>query len=149
MQGLGNGDHFPMFRHAQPGACQEVFMKKIVFALALAGLATPPLLAQPRGRAPAPLPGAHETPGELVLFSEASFAGQSRTIGGDSPAVSTPFAIHSVSIHPGDRWQICANRNFQAPCTTVTRPIADAGVIGVTGQVGSIRQIPDPNPPAN
>ena len=124
-------------------------MKKIIFTLAFAGLATSPLLAQPRGRAPGPVPGAHETAGELVLFSDANFAGQSRTISGASPAVSTPFAIRSLSIRPGDRWQICAGRNFQAPCTTVTRPIANAGIIGVTGQIGSIRLIPDPNAPTN
>ena len=84
-----------------------------------------------------------------VTQGEANFAGQSRTISADSPSVSTPFAIHSVSIKPGERWQICANREFRAPCTTVTRPIADARLIGVTGQVGSIRQVPDPNAPTN
>jgi uncharacterized protein (DUF2237 family) len=120
-------------------------MKKLIFALALAGLATSPLAAQPRNRAPAPLPGAHDTAGELVLYGTANFAGQSQTIRGDSPSVSTPFGIHSISIKPGERWQICAGRNYQAPCTTVQRPIADAAVIGVTGQVGSIRLIPDPN----
>ena len=124
-------------------------MKKIILTLALAGLATSPALAQPRGRAPVPLPGAHDTAGELVLYSEANFAGQSRTISADSPSVGTPFAIHSISIKPGERWQICAGRNYQTPCTTVQRPIADARLIGVTGQVGSIRQVPDPNAPGN
>lgn len=118
-------------------------MKKIIFLLALAGLATSPALAQ--RRAAPPPPGAHDTAGELVLYGAANFAGQSQTIRGDSPSVSTPFGIHSISIKPGDRWQICAGRNFQAPCTTVQRPIADATIIGVTGQIGSIRLLPDPN----
>lgn len=118
-------------------------MKTIIFTLALAGLATSPLSAQTRPRAP--VPGAHETAGELVLYSEANFGGQRQIVRGDSPAVSTPFSIRSISIKPGERWQICANRNFQAPCTTVQRPIADATLIGVTGQVGSIRPVEDPN----
>ena len=123
-------------------------MKKIILTLALAGLATTPLLAQPRRAAPPP-PGAHDVAGELVLYGATDFAGQSRRVTGAQASLSTPFAIRSLSIKPGERWQICANANFRPPCTTVTRPIADASIIGVTGQVGSIRLLPDPNGPGN
>jgi hypothetical protein len=123
-------------------------MKKMLFALALASLAATPLLAQaPRVRAPAP--GAHDVEGEIVLYGAANFSGPSQRVTGSQASLTTPFAIRSLSIRPGDRWQICANRDFQPPCTTLTRPIADAAVIGVTGQLGSIRLIPDPNAPAN
>lgn len=121
-------------------------MKKIILALAFAGLATSPLLAQTRARAPQP--GAHDRQGELVLYGGANYAGQSQVVNRDSPTLSTPFAIRSLAIKPGDRWQVCANPNFQPPCTVISRPIPDAGIIGVTGQVGSIRLIPDPNAPA-
>lgn len=120
-------------------------MKKIIFTLALAGLATSPLLAQPRGRAPAPLPGSHDVAGELVLYGATAFSGQSQRVTGEHASLSTPFAIRSLSIKPGDRWQICANPGFRPPCTTVQRPIADASIIGLTGQIGSIRLLPDPN----
>ena len=123
-------------------------MKKIILTLALAGLATSPLLAQPRRAAPPP-PGAHDVAGELVLYGATDFAGQSRRVTGEQASLSTPFAIRSLSLKPGDRWQVCANANFRPPCTTVTRPIADANIIGVTGQVGSIRLLPDPNAPTN
>src|SRR5689334_11486200 len=123
-------------------------MKKLIFALALAGIATSPLLAQPRRAAPPP-PGAHDVAGELVLYGAPDFSGQSQRVTGAQASLSTPFAIRSLSIRPGDRWQICANRNFQAPCTTVNRPIADASIIGVTGQIGSIRLLPDPNAATN
>ena len=122
-------------------------MKKFVLTLALAALATTPLQAQ--RRAAPPPPGAHDTAGELVLYGALDFSGQSQRVTGAQASLSTPFAIRSLSIHPGDRWQICANRNFQAPCTTVTRPIGDASIIGVTGQIGSIRLLPDPNTAAN
>ena len=120
-------------------------MKKIILTLALAGLATSPLLAQPRGRAVPPPPGAHDVAGELVLYSAHDFTGQTQRVTGERASLSTPFAIRSLSLRPGDRWQICANRDFRPPCTTVTRPLADASIIGVTGQVGSIRLLPDPN----
>jgi uncharacterized protein (DUF2237 family) len=121
-------------------------MKKLVLTLALAGLATSPALAQ--RRAVPPPPGGHDEAGVLILYGTANFSGQSQRITGAQASLSTPFAIRSLSIHPGDRWQICANRNFQGPCTTVTRPIQDATIIGVTGQVGSIRLVPDPNAPS-
>ena len=70
-------------------------MKKIILTLAIAGLAASPLVAQPRNRAPAPLPGAHDTAGELVLYGAANFSGQSQTIRADSPSVSTPFPFHA------------------------------------------------------
>jgi hypothetical protein len=138
-----------MFSPAQHRAGYEAVMKKIILTLALAGLATSPLLAEPRGRAVAPPPGAHDVAGELVLYGAHGFSGQSQRVTGERPNLSTPFAIRSLSIHPGDRWQICANQNFRPPCTTVTRPLANASIIGVTGQVGSIRLLPDPNAPAN
>jgi len=124
-------------------------MKKIILTLALAGLATSPLLAQPRGRAVPPPPGAHDVAGELVLYGATDFSGQSQRVTGERASLSTPFAIRSLSIHPGDRWQICAHPGFRPPCTTVQRPLANASIIGVTGQIGSIRLLPDANAPTN
>lgn len=118
-------------------------MKKLIFALAIAGLATSPALAQ--RRAVPPPPGAHDEAGVLILYGAANFSGQSQRVTGEQASLGTPFAIRSLSIKPGDRWQICANRNFQAPCTTVTRPLGDASILGITGQIGSVRLLPDPN----
>lgn len=123
-------------------------MKKTIFTLAVAALAASPLLAQPRRAAPPP-PGAHQVEGELVLYGATDFSGQSQRVTGARPSFSAPFAIRSLSIRPGDRWQICINPDFRPPCTTVTRPIADASILGISGQVGSIRLLPDPNAGGN
>lgn len=118
-------------------------MKKMILALAIAGFAASPLMAQRRA-APPPA-GAHEQEGVLILYGATDFSGQSQRVTGAQGSFSAPFTIRSLSIRPGDRWQICTNANFRAPCTTVTRPIADASILGITGQVGSIRLLPDPN----
>ena len=118
-------------------------MNKTIFALAIAGLAASPLLAQPRRAAPPPR-GAHEVVGELVLYGALDFGGQSQRVTGERASFSAPFTIRSLSIRPGDRWQICINPDFRPPCTTVTRPIADASILGISGPVGSIRIVPDP-----
>jgi hypothetical protein len=117
-------------------------MKKLILTLALAGLATSPLIAQ--RRAVPPPPGAHDTAGEIVLYGASDFSGQSQRVTGAQASFSTPFAIRSLSIHPGDRWQICAHPNFRPPCTNVTRPMGDASILGITGQIGSIRLAPEP-----
>ena|SRR6218665_1446526 len=122
-------------------------MKTLLSALALASLAATPLAAQPQ-RARAPVPGAHDVPGEIVLYGAANFSGQSQRVSGARASLSTPFAIRSLSVRPGDRWEICANADFRPPCTILNRPIADAGVVGIQGQIGSIRLLPDPNAPA-
>lgn len=119
-------------------------MKNTIFALAVAGLAASPLLAQPPRGPVAPLPGAHEVEGELVLYAAPDFSGQSQRVTGQRASFTSPFTIRSLSIRPGDRWQICLNPDFRPPCTTVSRPIADASILGITGQVGSIRLLPDP-----
>ena len=119
-------------------------MKKTILAFAVAALAASPLLAQPRRAAPPP-PGAHEAEGVLILHSAMDFGGQTQRVTGTQASFSAPFTIRSLSIRPGDRWQICVNANFRAPCTTVTRPIGDASILGITGQVGSIRLLPDQN----
>ena len=122
-------------------------MKKLGLTLALAGLAATPSMAQ--RRAVPPPPGAHDVAGEIVLYGALDFNGQSQRVTGERASLSTPFAIRSLSIHPGDRWQICANPNFRPPCTTVQRPLGDASILGITGQIGSIRLLPDPNAPGN
>ena len=133
-----------MFSIPTPRLRQDRRMKKIVLAVAVAGLAATPLLAQPRRAVPPPA-GAHEAEGVLILYGAHDFGGQSQRVTGEQASLSTPFAIRSLSIRPGDRWQICVNPGFRAPCTTVTRPIADASILGITGQVGSVRLLPDPN----
>jgi hypothetical protein len=124
-------------------------MKKLIFTLAAAGLAASPLLAQPQRGRVAPMPGAHEAQGVLILYGAMDFSGQSQRVTGEQARFSSPFAIRSLSIRPGDRWQICVNPGFRPPCTNLTRPIADASILGITGQVGSIRLLPDPNATAN
>ena len=119
-------------------------MKTMILILAIAGLAASPLLAQPQRGRIAPMPGAHQVEGELVLYGAMDFSGQSQRVTGARTTFSAPFTIRSLSIRPGDRWQICLNPDFRPPCTTVTRPITDASILGISGPVGSIRILPDP-----
>ena len=61
-----------------------------------------------------------------------------------SSTVHTDWNIRSLSVHPGDRWQICARPRFRDPCIILTRNVPDATMIGIEGQIGSARPAPEP-----
>ena len=119
-------------------------MKKIYFALAAtAGLAAMPLLAQGGGRGGVDTK-MHSVHGELVLYKEGNYNGEQHVIDESSSTVHTDWNIRSLSVHPGDRWQICARPRFRDPCIILSRNVPDATVIGIQGQIGSARPAPEP-----
>ncbi len=121
-------------------------MKKIYFGLAAAGcVAAMPLLAQPGGQGVDTK--MHSVHGELILYKETNFNGEQMIVNEANSTVHTEWNIRSLSIHPGDRWQICARPRFRDPCIILTRNVPDATMIGVEGQIGSARPAPD-TPPA-
>lgn len=119
-------------------------MKKIYVALAAAGcVAAMPLLAQSGGVSNK----MHSVHGELILYKETNFNGEQMVVNEANSAVRTEWNIRSLSLHPGDRWQICARPRFREPCIILTRNVGDATMIGVEGQIGSARPAPE-TPPA-
>ena len=128
-------------------------MKKIITMAALAALAAVPALAtqQPAAKQgvatqPGGLP--HTVAGELILFENTSYNGDSWTLDSASPTVHTDWNIRSVAMHPGDSWQICARSRFRTPCIILNRSVADATLIGIEGQIGSARPAPAAAPAA-
>ena len=118
-------------------------MKKVIFALTGgAGIAAMPLLAQPGGQSvDAKM---HSVHGELVLYKEANYNGEQHIVNEAASTVHTDWNIRSLSVHPGDRWQICARPRFRDPCIILSRNVPDATMIGIEGQIGSARPAPEP-----
>lgn len=114
-------------------------MGKVGLALAVAGMAAMPALATQQDdqrRAPA-MP--RTVQGELVLYEMTQYNGDYFTVESPSSRVQTDWNIRSLTIHPGDRWQICARPRFREPCIVLDRSVHDAALIGVEGQIGSAR----------
>jgi hypothetical protein len=123
-------------------------MKKVVFALgAVASIAAMPLLAQQTGQGASSK--MHSVHGELILYKETNFNGEQEVIDEARSTVHTDWNIRSISLHPGDRWQICARARFREPCIILTRNVADATMIGIEGQIGSARPAPETPPAGN
>jgi hypothetical protein len=122
-------------------------MNRMMVAVALAATAAMPALAMQQDtarKAAAPtVPAPHTVRGELTLYEQTNFNGDNWVVDGPSTSVHTDWDIHSVSIHPGDRWQICARPRFREPCIVLGVSVHDASLIGVEGQIGSARPAPE------
>ena len=79
-------------------------MKKIYLAVAAAGsVVAMPLFAEQRMNQNTP-----QVHGELILYKELNFNGETATIDNAMTSVHTDWNIRSIKVFPGDRWQICA-----------------------------------------
>ena len=122
-------------------------MNKTLIALGCAALLAVPALAtvQSNTKQAAPVQPPRTVHGELVLYEMTNYNGDSWTVDGPSSTVHTDWNIRSVTIHPGDRWQICARPRFRDPCIVLDRSVHDASLIGVEGQIGSARPAREEN----
>lgn len=119
-------------------------MKKIhVAAAAVVGIAAMPLLAA-QGQSSGAGAKIHSVPGELILYKQTNFNGEQEVVDTARGTVHTDWNIRSISLHPGERWQICARPRFRDPCIILDRNVPDATVVGIEGQIGSARPAPTP-----
>ncbi|MGQ0560184.1 MAG: hypothetical protein ACT4OE_11510 [Sphingosinicella sp.] len=112
-------------------------MNRILLAL-LAGGAAGVSLAQPTSTSTSSIQ-APTRAGELTLFDTMNYTGDYVIIDDTRTHIRVPWNIRSLGIHPGDRWQLCAQTRFREPCIILDRSVHDARLIGVEGQIGSAR----------
>jgi hypothetical protein len=126
-------------------------MKKTILTLGLiAAAAVPAAAMQQQANSQTAVPRPPTTVrGELTLYEMVNYNGDTKVIDNSSAAVRTDWNIRSVSIHPGDRWQICARARFRDPCIILDRSVHDASLIGIEGQIGSARPAPAEQPQGN
>jgi beta/gamma crystallin len=108
-------------------------MKKMIVMSAL-------LAAGSAGAQPPSQPQSPAQAGEMILYEQTNYNGDSYPIDRDRPYVKTTWNIRSIAIHPGEKWQICAKPRFQGDCIVLPRSVNDAKLIGVMGQIGSTRR---------
>ena len=117
-------------------------MNRMMVALALAGVAAMPALAAGSEAQTNQVATPHTVAGRLTLYEMKNYAGDSWEIDQPAGTVRTDWPIRSITVHPGDRWQICARPRFRE-CITLNRSLPDASLIGIEGQIGSARLAPD------
>lgn len=117
-------------------------MRILTIAAALAALAAMPVLAtQPAQNKQGQRAGPLTMPGELKLYEMTNWNGDDQMIDTAAATVRTPWPIRSISVHPGESWQICARSRFR-DCIVLNRSVNDASLLGITGQIGSARPVP-------
>jgi hypothetical protein len=78
--------------------------------------------------------------GQLIVYQMTGFNGDYYEIEQDRTTVQTEWPIRSISIHPGDKWQICAKPRFR-DCVELNQSLPDASAIGIQDQIGSVRLV--------
>lgn len=116
-------------------------MNRMMVGLALAGLAAMPALASTDQNVATP----RTVAGRLTLYEMKNYSGDTWEINQPAGTVHTDWPIRSITVHPGDSWQICARPRFR-DCITLNRSVPDASMIGIEGQIGSARLAPAPAP---
>jgi hypothetical protein len=116
-------------------------MKKTMVALALAGLAAMPALAAIEQGQTKQVAMPRTVAGRMTLFEMVNYSGDTVEIDQPRTTVHTDWNIRSLTIHPGDRWEICARPRFR-DCIILDRSVPDASAIGIQGQIGSARLAP-------
>jgi hypothetical protein len=115
-------------------------MKRLISAAIVAALVALPGAAgaKPKKAKGPAVSGAKA--GELVLHRDLRYAGEDYVITRDMSLVELDWNIKSISVYPGDSWEICAKPKWRAPCMTLTSSIEDAKTVGIEGGIGSARK---------
>jgi len=116
-------------------------MNKMMVTLALAGLAAMPALATAEQDQTKQVAMPRTVQGRLTLYEMRDYSGDSWEIDRQSGTVHTDWPIRSITVHPGDSWQICARPRYR-DCITLNRSLTDASAVGIENQIGSARLAP-------
>jgi hypothetical protein len=117
-------------------------MKKltILAAIGAAALAVP-AVAQQQGQGPSGRASPQVDPGRLMFYDQANYNGVGYEVDSMKATFQWDYNIRSIGIHPGERWQVCAQPHFRN-CIILDRSIPDATMVGITGSIGSVRPAP-------
>ena len=115
----------------------------MMIVLALAAMAAVPAAAM-QGQTPAPAParqGPQTEPGKMIFYNQPNYNGEEYEIESLKRVFRWDYNIRSIAIHPGDRWELCAQPRF-AGCIILDRSVPDATMVGITASIGSLRPAP-------
>jgi hypothetical protein len=77
--------------------------------------------------------------GKIALFEGNNFDLKSYDAKGARPQIELEFNISSIAVYPGEKWEVCAKKRYQAPCMTIDKDTQNLGQVAV----GSARPIKD------
>ncbi|MBV9931216.1 MAG: hypothetical protein JO013_09760 [Alphaproteobacteria bacterium] len=106
-------------------------MKKLALAAAALAVAAAPAAAKD-------LAGVRTLPNELTIYHDKAYSGESYDVRKANSNLELRWDAGSLSLQPGDVWEVCARPMFKE-CVTVSQSVADAASIGVTGEIKSAR----------
>lgn len=79
--------------------------------------------------------------GKLGLYQGQDFSGREHLVDREGTNVQAGGIIRSISVHPGERWEVCRQPRFQGECAILDRSVPDASLIDAELQVRSARPL--------
>jgi hypothetical protein len=77
---------------------------------------------------------------ELSVYRDKNYNGDTYQVRRANSELVTDWNVGSISLNPGDTWEICAMTHYRN-CMTITESVPDASKIGITGQIQSARLV--------
>ena len=107
--------------------------KTVMAAAALAVLASTPGVA----KEPAKLV---TYPNELTFYRDTNYNGETYQVRRANSELVLDWLVKSISINPGDTWEICPMTHYRN-CATITQSIPDAAAIGISAPIQSAKLV--------
>ncbi|WP_114952073.1 hypothetical protein [Sphingosinicella terrae] len=85
--------------------------------------------------------------GEVMLFSQNGFRGQTFIVSGTRPTLPIPWTVRSVRVAPGEAWDLCTRTGFRAPCNRVAIDTASVSWRVASARPSQVVTLPEPVPP--
>ena len=83
--------------------------------------------------------GLAQRPGEITLFSDRDFRGQTYTLTGPREFIRLNWQVRSARVRSGEIWEVCTGTQYQGQCTRL-----DQNVPGMRLNVASGRPLSTP-----
>jgi hypothetical protein len=84
------------------------------------------------------LAGVRTLPNEITIYHNKNYSGESYDVRKANSNLELRWDAGSVSLQPGDVWELCAKPMFKE-CVTVSESMADVARIGIVGEIKSAR----------
>lgn len=96
------------------------------------------------------LPGSAQAQrrGEVMLFSQTGFRGQTFIVSGTRSTLPIPWTVRSVRVAPGEAWDLCTRTRFRTPCNRVAIDTAAVSWRVASARPSQVVTLPEPVPPA-
>lgn len=81
-------------------------------------------------------------PRHVGLYEGLNYSWHEQIVDEDRSDIQARVVTRSLSIHPGDRWEVCSRPRFRGTCVVLDRSVPDMEAAGLKTRIRSLRLLP-------